>query len=168
MKNVESESRAAERFQIIAPLLDKSLDKNAEVALRKAIAKQYGIDERTLRRWVNSYKDDGFSGLMPAQRTETAGKVITDEILNAAIQLRRELPKRSVKNIIKGLEAQGLVPEGAIKRSTLQDALATAGYSSAQMRSYEPDVEARYARRFQKEHRNECWQATLNTGVNAN
>lgn len=164
MRETDREDRAVERYSIIKPLLDPALDKSAQVQLRKAIAKQCGVDERTVRRWVNGFQSKGFEGLKPKTRTERGNPVITKEILDKAISYRRECPTRSVETIIKILEMEKIVEEGTVKRSTLQEALQKAGFSSAQMRVYAPDPEMHYARRFQKEFRNALWQMDVKYG----
>lgn len=61
---------------------------------------------------------------------------IPSEVLEQAILLRREVPTRSVHQIIQILEWEGVVIPGTVTRSTLQEKLAEKGYSSRQMRLY--------------------------------
>jgi hypothetical protein len=51
--------------------------------------------------------------------------------------LRREVPSRSVAQIIQFLEWEGKALPGEIRRSTLQERLSGRGYSSRQMRMYD-------------------------------
>ena len=69
--------------------------------------------------------------------------------MEEAIHLRREVPSRSVTELIRILEWEGIAEPGFLRRSTLQDQLAARGYSSRQMRIYSKDVTS--ARRFQPE-----------------
>ena len=85
---------------------------------------------------------------------------IPEHLLEQAILLRKEVPSRSVSQIIQILEWEGLAEPGQIKRSTLQDKLTERGYSSRQMRLYSQTGAA--ARRFQKRHRNQLWQSDIN------
>ena len=82
---------------------------------------------------------------------------VPEELIEEAIRLRREVPKRSVVEIIRILEWEGLAEPGFLRKSTLQDQLAARGYSSRQMRTYAKDVTS--ARRFQKPWRNYLWQS---------
>lgn len=164
MNQQDRNTKAAERYKILVPLLDPALDKSEQAQLRRAIAAQVGVNERTLRRWENSYIKDGFDALKPAVRVSSEDRVITEEVLKAAIKLRREVPKRSVNTIIRILEMEEIVPVGSIKRSTLQEALMKAGFSSRQMSVYAPDPEMHYGRRFQKAHRNDMWQCDIKYG----
>ena len=61
---------------------------------------------------------------------------VSKELLAEAIRLRREVPSRSVPTIIQILELEGKVTPGTLKRTTLQRALAGAGYSTAMMKMY--------------------------------
>jgi transposase InsO family protein len=83
-------------------------------------------------------------------------------LLNQAILLRREVPTRSVAQIIQILEWEGQAAPGQLKRSTLQEKLAEAGCSSRHLRMYASRGVA--ARRFQRRHRNELWQSDIKYG----
>ena len=85
--------------------------------------------------------------------------MIRPEQLNQAILLRRQVPSRSVSQIIDILVWEGLAEPGQIKRSTLQEQLAKRGYSNRHMRMYADSGAA--ARRFQKRYRNQLWHSDI-------
>ena len=117
------EDEALERFRLIAPLLDESLDKGAKLKLRKNIADNSGVSERSLYRYEAAFKADRFHGLMPMNREKRRSQKLPDnfdELLQEAVQLRREVPERSVEQIILILELEGRVAPGVLKRSTLE------------------------------------------------
>ena len=166
MNQKRAEEVAVNRLQIISPLLDPTLDKAKRQDLKEAASIRYGVSERTIRRWVNSYMEKGFDGLKP-KAPETAGNSkIPDGLIREAIRLRREIPKRSVMEIIRILEWEGLSEPGFLRKSTLQDQLAARGYSSRQMKTYAKDVTS--ARRFQKPWRNYLWQSDIKYGIYIN
>lgn len=166
MDHKRAEEVAANRLQIISPLMDPALDKAKKQDLKEAASIQYGISERTLRRWMNSYSEQGFDGLKP-KAPETAGtSKIPEELIAEAIRLRREVPRRSVTEIIRILEWEGLAEPGFLRKSTLQDQLSARGYSSRQMKTYAKDVTS--ARRFQKPWRNYLWQSDIKYGIYIN
>ena len=110
----------AAAYQLIAPLLDGSLDNAKRIQLRETIAEQNGLSSRTLYRYEAAYRKGGFPGLKPQDRgTKTLPKLPEnfDELLEQAIQLKREVPKRSVRQIIYILELEGRVAPGVLKRS---------------------------------------------------
>lgn len=155
---------ATERFMMLVPLLDKNLDKKAEVQKRQEIAEAHNLDERTLRRWKEKYERDGFAGLVPKTRGRPRATVIDQNALSYAISLRLEVPTRSVETIIDTMENEGIVERGTIKRSTLQDALERAGYSASQMRIMQAQKTSPVARRFEHHNRNDSWQSDVKFG----
>lgn len=158
-----AEALAAQRFQLVAPLLDPHQDGAKALKLRMDIARQAGLSERTLRRYLNQYRENGFLGLAPqGKKNGTGTDTIPSEVLNQAILLRREVPTRSVRQIIQILEWEGVVESGTLKRSTLQEKLTERGYSSRQMRLYADSGVA--ARRFQKRSRNQLWHSDIKYG----
>jgi transposase InsO family protein len=159
----KAEEIAAQRVQLLSPLLANGLDPAKASQMKAAICEQTGLSERTLRRYLAQYRAEGFSGLKPKDKgRKPAAASIPSGILEEAILLRREVPGRSVSQIIQILEWEEKVPRGSLKRSTLQEKLSERGYSSRQMRMYVSGGVA--ARRFQKRHRNALWQSDIKYG----
>ena len=163
MNKKRAEEVAANRLQIISVLLDPALDKAKKQELKEEASLRYGISERTIRRWINTYQASGFDGLKPKAPETSGTSKIPEELIEQAIQLRREVPGRSIPELIRILEWEGLAEPGFLRRSTLQDQLAARGYSSRQMRTYAKEVTS--ARRFQKPWRNYLWQSDIKYGI---
>jgi transposase InsO family protein len=163
-KRKELEHAASEKFQIIAPLLDDSLDRGKFIGLKKEIASKNGISERSVGRYYAAYKQSGFDGLKPSPRQKITSKLPDDypEIVSAAIALRKESAYRSVRDIIRILELEGVVSVGSLSRSTLQRHLQEAGFGAKQYQKYTTKGAA--ARRFQKQHRCVMWQGDIKYG----
>lgn len=162
------ENTALSRFQIIHPLLDRSLDKAGRIAIRKQVAYDNDISEKTLKRWEDAFFQCGFAGLKPEVRTGGPSSKLPDnfqELLQEAIQLKREVPTRSVSQIIFILEAEGRVQPGVLKRSTLQRYLFNAGLGKKQLKMYSQDEQSTMTRRFCKPHRMMLVQADIKYGV---
>jgi len=120
----KAEQVAADRVQLLAPLLTEGLDPAKAREIKQRICEQIGISERTLRRYLAAYRQDGFGGLKPKSKGKRpVPPAIPPAILEQAILLRREVPSRSVAQIIQILEWEGRVQPGQIKRSTLQEKL---------------------------------------------
>jgi len=156
---------ATERFNLIAPLVSDGLDKGRRYDLMREIEQRSEISARTLRRYVSAWKDGGFEALKPKQGWERADNSPGENfgsIVDAAIELRRESPSRSVADIIKILELEGAISPREVARSTLQRHLAARGYASSQMRMYTNKGAA--AKRFQKEYRNQLWMSDIKYG----
>jgi hypothetical protein len=149
---------ATERFNLIVPLLSDGLDKGRRSDLMREISEHSEISARQLRRYVSAWVEGGFEALKPKQgweRPDSKRGEGFEQIVEAAIGLRRESPSRSVADIIKILEMEGAIEPGSVPRSTLQSQLAKKGYAASQMRMYTKKGTA--TRRFQKEHRCELW-----------
>lgn len=159
----KAEEIAAKRVQLLSPLLAEGLDAAKAAQIKRSICQEADVSERTLRRYLAMYRAEGFEGLKPKGRGQDRGEdAVPASVLEQAILLRREVPGRSVTQIIQILEWEGLIEPGRIKRSTLQEKLAEKGYSSRHMRMYTETGVA--ARRFQKRHRNQLWHSDIKYG----
>jgi len=157
----KSEEIATFRLELLSPLLEKGLDPAKAAQIKAQICTETGLSERTIRRYLNAYREAGFEGLKPKGKARAATS-IPEELLEQAVLLRREVPSRSVAQIIEILEWEGLSPPGSIKRSTLQEKLAQKGYSTRQMKTYATVDGA--SRRYQKTRRNSLWHSDLKFG----
>ena len=157
---------ALDRFQMIAPLTDPSLDHAKRVKLRHEIAEQTGLSYKTIKRYDEAYRLSGFEGLKPRDHVPRVRKDLPngfDELLAEAIQLRREVPTRSVEQIITILELEGRADVGALKRSTLQRHLYAAGFGSTHLKVYK-DARESSSKRFCKPHRMMLLQGDIKYG----
>ncbi|QQE77832.1 DDE-type integrase/transposase/recombinase [Alicyclobacillus sp. SO9] len=159
----KAEDIAAYRVQLISPLLADGLDGAKVRDIKAQICQQHGVSERSLRRYLAQYRKHGFEGLKPKgkQHFHSSSSPFKD-LIEQAILLRREVPSRSISQIIQILEWEGKALPGQLKRSTLQEKLAERGYSARHMRMYAETGIA--ARRFQKRHRNQLWQSDIKHG----
>ncbi len=157
------EDRAIERYQWIAPLLAAGLDAAKAHQLKEEISAQTGWSERTIRRYVARYRAQGWEGLKPQSKgPRRRDDVLSESLLEEAMILRREVPRRSITQLIQILEWEGRVAPGQLKRSTLQARLAEKGYSARQLRWQ--SASAVGSRRFQRRHRNALWQSDIKYG----
>ncbi|MBR5420180.1 MAG: transposase family protein [Lachnospiraceae bacterium] len=160
------DEQALRRLEMISPLLDPELDDAKRTQMREAIAEKNGLTTRSLYRYEKYYRENSFDGLRPMNRQMRRSARLPDnydEIIGEAIQLKKEVPRRSVRQIIKVLESEGWAPPGTVKASTLQRYLFNAGLGKKQMRKY---AEAREtsSRRFCRPHRLELIQGDIKYG----
>ncbi len=158
----KAEAIATQRLQILSPLLIEGLDSSKAKQIREQVCTSTGLSERTLRRYLTSYHEEGFGGLIPKGKGRNPTDAIAPHILEQAILLRREVPARSVAQIIQILEWEKLVELGQLKRSTLQEKLAASGYSTRHMKLYASSGIA--ARRYQQKYRNRLWHSDVKYG----
>ena len=162
MDNSANQSeKATKRMLMIMPLLEEGLDRHCLIQRQKEIAEKHQVSYRTIGRYLEAYRNDGYDGLKPKTVVkESAG--IAQEVLEMAIALRRECPTRSVADIIRILELEGHIAVGSVHRSSLQRHLQKVGFGAKQIRMYTKTGVA--ARRFQKEHRCQLWQGDVKYG----
>lgn len=158
-----STERALKRVKIILPLTDEALNKKERIILQKEIALKTGKSYRTLSRWYNAYKLFGLDGLIGEGNGREGKRVLSEKVLEEAIKLRKELPSRSVRDIITILEEESLVERGKAKIPTVQRYLQNEGFSKKEMRSrvYGSDISSF---RFQKRHRMYMLEADIKYG----
>jgi transposase InsO family protein len=151
---------ALKRFRLISPLLEEGISAGELTQRRCMLLEREGMSERTLRRWVASYRKDGFKGLERQERKDKGvSKSITPEALALAEQMRKELPRRSAGLISELLELEG----HKVARSTLERQLRLKGLSGKELMS-----EARAGgttRRFVRVGRNTLWQSDVKYGI---
>lgn len=61
----KAEEIAGHRVQLMLPILAGGLDQAKMRELKKNICQSAGVSERTLRRYLAKYRENGFSGLKP-------------------------------------------------------------------------------------------------------
>lgn len=157
---------ALQRYTMITPLLSEDLDNAKRIAMREKIAQDNSTTARSLYRYEKAYRENGFQGLRPTDRQKRRSQALPenfDELLNEAIQLRREVPERSVEQLILILELEGRVAPGVLKRSTLERHLYNAGFGSEHLRTYK-DARESSSKRFCKPHRMMLIQGDIKYG----
>ena len=166
IKQQWQDQEALHRFQLISPLLQTGLDDAKRLQLRRAIADENNISVRTLYRYEKAFAEKQFAGLRPADRAKHRSQKLPENfefLLEQAIQLRKEVPERSVAKIIYILEAEGLVAPGILKRSTLERHIYRAGYGQKQMQMYK-EARNSSSKRFCKPHRMMLIQGDIKYG----
>ena len=168
--NVETkqwqEEQALNRFRLIAPLLEEGIDIAKKQALREQLSQTHQISTRSIYRYEKAYEAGGFSALKPRNRELRRSQNLPDnfdELLSEAIHLKREVPTRSVAQIILILEMEGHVPPGILKRPTLQRHLYDAGFGKKQMRKY-TEARTSSSKRFCKSNRMMLVEADIKYG----
>ena len=71
------EDTALERFRMIAPLADESMDQAKRVRLRHEIAAQNGLSYKTITRYDDAYQNGGFEGLKPADPSSRNRRILS-------------------------------------------------------------------------------------------
>lgn len=156
---------AAFRFGLIAQVVQRKLQPGERYALLREIAKQRytipgseksTISVRSLERYLQAYENGGFEALKPQVREKKGSlRTLEPKILTRAVELRKELPSRSVEQVIRILELEEVVPIGVIKPRTLSRYFQEQGWSKKDIyRAVKKEF-----RHFEHDAPNDCWQA---------
>lgn len=170
MDEKKREEIALFRYGLIVPFLsEQELEWGVKGELVKRMAQQiytipfskkYSLHESTIRRFLESYHQDGFNGLKPKNRSDIGKSLkIPADILEKAFILKKEEPRRSVGSIIQIMESTSIVAPGLVKPSTLyrifeQNDLVYKKLKH-QSKAFKP---------FQAEHPNQIWQSDVMYG----
>lgn len=154
------------RYGVISPLVVQPLGRGEQARmLRELAGRDYNIPfsestrvgKRALERWLSSYRKGGLEALKPKERSDSGNsRAVPEEVLEKAKALRKEMPERSVPQIITVLELAGEVGKGQLKQSTLRRQLGPVDKAAS------PRPKPR--RRFETPWRNRgptaggCWQ----------
>ena len=66
----KAEEIAVNRVQLLSQLLAEGLDAGRARQIRAEICAQTGMSERTLRRYLAKYRQEGFQGLKPRPKIQ--------------------------------------------------------------------------------------------------
>ena len=156
------DEKAIKRYEAIAPLLNEGIEAGERRRLKMLVLERAGISERTLRRYLENYRENGLAGLADTPRSDKGVlKSIPGDVVDEAVKLREELPARSVRQIIEILEGEKLIKPGTVARTTLNEKLVAQGVGAKRMRV---TASSRPARRFMRKCRNSLWQLDIKFG----
>ena len=157
------------RFSVIAPLVCRKLSEEQRRRLRREILQQTFITPdgyekriapRTLNDWVGRHRKFGFDGLLSMSRnTLGSTRAISKELLDRAVELRHEEPTRSVKMILRLLQAMGHDTTG-VSRTTLNVHLNRLGANKERLSGDKGTFQ-----RWEQDHANAIWQSDTSAGV---
>jgi len=134
------------RYGVIAPLLEREdFARGEKTALVRDLAAQthhlpgrgpVQVKERTIWAWLRSYRGGGIEALRPRWRKDKGTSRVLDEaVLQRAVQLRQENPKRWTSTLLDILEREKtLAGKPVPHRATLDRHLARRGASRRLMR----------------------------------
>jgi transposase InsO family protein len=118
------------------------------------------ISRSTLLRWVNLYRrsNGNLESLYPQERCDQgASRAMDEDTCLALVQLRKQLPKATVKCLIREMEQRRLTASGQLKLSTVYRFL----HKHDLMR---PAAIAQDRRKFEAESPNDLWQSDVMHG----
>ena len=159
----EANEMLLKRYEMIAPLLNENIDNFERRRLRAQILESSGISARSLRRYMQTYKEKGYKSLSDVKRSDKGiPRAVSEKVIDEAVKLRQELSSRSVRRIIEILEGEKLVKPGEVNRTSLNRQLIHRGFGASQLRA--EGKSSQPSCRFERKRRNDLWQADLKFG----
>ena len=157
------DEKLLKRYEMIAPLLNEGLDEFERRRLRTQIMASSGISARSLRRYIQKYKEHGYMALADAERSDKGiPHIMPERVIEEAVKLRQELPNRSVRWIIEILEGEKIIMPGTVRRASLNRYLIQRGYGASQLRAEGKSTQP--ASRFERKRRNDLFQSDIKYG----
>jgi putative transposase len=166
MDREKKEKIAVFRFGVIFPLVEKDLHQywgEKERILRELVSKEWEIpfsnrtyiSKATILAWVKRYEDGGrkIEALFPESRGDKGRmRSITDEQIDALMQLRDEHPKLSTPRLVEIAQGNGVFPAG--KEVSMASIYRLMKLRKAQRVKVESDM-----RKFEVQMPNDLWQS---------
>lgn len=154
-----AEQTALFRYQLVARLLDPQVPVEERRAWREWVTshehagpdgKRRRVSERTLRRWVTLYRTGQFKAMhRPPRRDKGRTRRVPQDVVEAAVRLKEQEPRRSIPQVVEILERSGLLTRGSLHPGTLWRHLAARGLGRRQaapqkvLRRFEADAPGR-------------------------
>ncbi len=139
------------RIAVLGPLVGARLEHGELVELCRAAAARtwespngttIDVSARTVEDWFYAYQRGGFAALHPKRRSDAdKPRVVTAELTDLVLRLKKERPRRSVRRIIRVLERAKKVARGELTKSTVHRLLKAHGVSRRPLRG--PGAERR-------------------------
>jgi putative transposase len=127
------------RLSVLGPLVSRERLARGELQqlIRELSAREYAIPgtqrrrlgEKTIQAWYYAWRRNGLDALVPKPRTDRGSSKISPELQAAILAAKRENPRRSVRQIVRLLEAAGTVQAKSLSRSAVHRLLQQHGLS---------------------------------------
>jgi len=157
------------RLSVLGPLLNRDQLTQGELKriLRELAEKPYAIpgsqrcylSEKTIEAWYYRYRHQSIEGLTPKVRSDRGRSKLSPPLQEAILQAKRDNPKRSLDEIRRLLETEGLVAHGVLSRSSLHRLLQQHGLS--RFRGADPAEELRS---FEAQYAGDIWYGDVMHG----
>lgn len=163
------EEMALLRYQMISPYLAAQPPRGQRRALLEHLAAKpwrdpdgdpMTVSAETLRAWVRRYREGGLPALHDKQRPKRGVLALSEDQVDLVLALKKEVPARSLDQLIHIAEEMDLIERGVLRRSTVHRVLQAAGISGRpKAKSTRKDLD-----RFEAVAPNELWQSDMVMG----
>lgn len=146
------------RLSVLGPLVSR--DRLARGELQQLIgelsereyaiphSKRRHVGAKTIQAWYYAWRSRGIDGLAPKARADRGASKIAAALQEAILAAKQENPRRSVRQIVRLLEAAGTVPAGSLSRSAVHRLLQQQGLSQLVGSASLPEEKRSFAAEF--------------------
>jgi putative transposase len=137
MKDIDA--KALFRLSVLGPLISRERLARGELKqlIRELAQREYAIPgtqrrhlgEKTIEAWYYTWRSEGIDGLAAKTRADRGCSKLSQALQEAVLAAKRENPRRSVRQIVRLLEAAGTVPSKSLSRSAVHRLLQQHGLS---------------------------------------
>lgn len=111
-------------------------------------SKRRHVGAKTIQAWYYAWRSRGIDGLAPKARADRGASKIAAALQEAILAAKQENPRRSVRQIVRLLEAAGTVPAGSLSRSAVHRLLQQQGLSQLVGSASLPEEKRSFAAEF--------------------
>ena len=168
MNEDDRKKMAIVRLGVLGPLISARLEHGDKTKLFSEAAsriyegpdgQEITVKARTVEDWYYAWSHGGLDALAPRLRLDAGtSRAISPEVGDLIVQLKLELPRRSIRRIVKILERDGKVAKGTLKKSTVHRLLKRHGLSGRPRRAYEE------RRAYRHPHAGDLWMGDVMHG----
>jgi putative transposase len=154
----EIDPKALFRLSVLGPMVSREQLGHGELQqlIRELAQREYAIPgtqrrhigEKTLQAWYYSWRREGIAGLEPKIRVDRGQSKIAPAIQEAILAAKRDNPRRSIRQILRLLQAAGLVAEQGLSRSAIHRLLQQSGLSKLAGSSASPEERRSFTAQF--------------------
>jgi transposase InsO family protein len=146
------------RLSVLGPLVSRERLARGELQqlIRELSAREYAIPGskrrhvggKTIEAWYYAWRSRGIDGLAPKPRADRGASKIAAALQEAILAAKRANPRRSVRHIVRLLEAAGTVAANSLSRSAVHRLLQQHGLSKLAASTHQPEERRSFAAEF--------------------
>jgi transposase InsO family protein len=146
------------RLSVLGPLVSRERLARGELQqlIRELSEREYAIPgskrrhlgAKTIEAWYYAWRRRGIDGLAPKPRADRGASKIAPALQEAILAAKRANPRRSVRHIVRLLEAAGTVAANGVSRSAVHRLLQQHGLSKLAASAHLPEERRSFAAEF--------------------
>jgi transposase InsO family protein len=156
MKDIDA--MALFRLSVLGPLVSREQLARGELRqiIRELSAREYAIPhsrrrhvgEKTIQAWYYAWRRLGLDGLAARPRADRGRSRLSPALQEAVLAAKRANPRRSVRQIVRLLQAAGTVPGNSLSRSAVHRLLQQQGLSRLTGSGHVPEEKRSFVAEF--------------------